>query len=47
MAGKGIRYSHFPIYFGTIPEVGVRVAFVGECDSSLETHGFWWRGTAR
>ena len=43
MAGKGVRYAHMPVFFGAVPRLGVRMAMVGVCDASQETHGFWWK----
>ncbi len=43
MAGRGVRYQQVPLFFGTIPRLGVRAAWIGLCDGSTETHGFWWK----
>ncbi|EWM21574.1 apoptosis inducing factor [Nannochloropsis gaditana] len=43
MTGRGVRYQHLPLFFGAIPRLGVRAAWVGQCDGSAETHGFWWK----
>lgn len=45
MTGRGVRYQHLPLFFGTIPRLGVRAAWVGQCDGSAETHGFWWKNS--
>jgi len=46
MTGRGVRYQHLPLFFGTIPRLGVRAAWVGQCDGSAETHGFWWKNVS-
>ncbi len=43
MAGRGVRYEQLPLFFGCIPRLGIRAAWIGACDGAGETHGFWWR----
>jgi hypothetical protein len=43
MSGRGVRYEQLPLFFGCVPRLGVRAAWIGACDGAGETHGFWWR----